>query len=102
MRSVTEQPGDAIGLERWPVWSTTVVVAVEPFDAIDEAASMLRLEIASFDRACNRFRADSEISALNRVGNTTEPASPTFVAALSSALWAARATDGAVDPTVGR
>jgi FAD:protein FMN transferase len=103
MRTVTERLDDfPIGLARWSVWSTTAVVAVEPPDAIDEAAGMLRLEIASFDRACNRFRPDSELSILNRVGYTTEPASPILVEALSSALQASRATDGAVDPTVGR
>jgi thiamine biosynthesis lipoprotein len=78
------------------------MVAVEPPEAIDEAAAMLRLEIASFDLACNRFRPESEISVLNRVGHTTEPASPVFVEALTCALRAARVTDGAVDPTVGR
>jgi FAD:protein FMN transferase len=78
------------------------MVAVEPLEAIDEAAAMLRLEIASFDLACNRFRPESEISALNRVGHTTEPASRVFMQALMSALRAARITDGAVDPTVGR
>jgi FAD:protein FMN transferase len=103
MKTSAERLEDrALGLERWSVWSTTAMVAVEPPEAIDEAAAMMRLEIGSFDRACNRFRPESEISVLNRVGHTTEPASPVFVEALTAALRAARVTDGAVDPTVGR
>jgi FAD:protein FMN transferase len=103
MRALAERLRDReVGLERWSVWSTTAMVAVEPTDAIDDAVAMLRREIASFDVACNRFRPESEISVLNRVGHTTEPASALFVEALTSALRAARLTDGAVDPTVGR
>jgi thiamine biosynthesis lipoprotein len=92
----------SIGLESWSAWSTSVTVAVDPPVAVNEAAAILRREIASFDLACNRFRADSEVSVLNRVGHTAEPASQTFVEALAVALRAARLTDGTVDPTVGR
>jgi FAD:protein FMN transferase len=103
MTTITGRPIDrSIGLERWSVWSTIAMVAVDPPDAIDAAAELLRLEIAAFDLACNRFRFDSEVSVLNHLGRTRGPASPLFMEALESALRGARVTDGAVDPTVGR
>ena len=94
--------GNSIGRESWSAWSTSVTVAVDPPAALDAATDLLRREISSFDRACNRFRPDSEVSRLNRAGRTEGPVSPLFMEALTSALRAARLTGGAVDPTVGR
>jgi thiamine biosynthesis lipoprotein len=54
------------------------------------------------DRTYSRFRADSEISRLNaRVGEVV-PVSPLLSEAVGAALRASRASDGLVDPTVGR
>jgi FAD:protein FMN transferase len=54
------------------------------------------------DRACSRFRADSELTALNAAaGSGGVRASATLIEALQLALRAARATDGDVDPTLG-
>ena len=52
------------------------------------------------DRACSRFRPDSEISVVCRDGGPAE-ISPLLAEALEAALRAARLTDGLVDPTVG-
>jgi thiamine biosynthesis lipoprotein len=54
------------------------------------------------DLACSRFREDSELSALNRAGGRWTAAGPLLLEALDAAIWAAAATGGAVDPTVGR
>jgi thiamine biosynthesis lipoprotein len=56
--------------------------------------------IAQFDAACNRFRADSEISRLNASPAGTYTISETFELALDGALRAGWATDGLCDPTV--
>ena len=59
-------------------------------------------ELAAIDRACSRFRDDSELSALNRSAGEPFAASPLLIEAVEVALRAARITDGDVDPTIGR
>jgi thiamine biosynthesis lipoprotein len=59
-------------------------------------------ELAAIDAACSRFRDDSELTALNRAGGRPFRASPLLAEALAVALRAAEATDGDVDPTIGR
>jgi thiamine biosynthesis lipoprotein len=55
-----------------------------------------------FDRRLSRFRADSELSALNADPREIVPASALLRAAIGAAVWAARTTDGLVDPTLLR
>ncbi len=54
------------------------------------------------DRAYSRFRADSELMAVNTAGGRTTRVSPLVARALAGAIDAARRSEGAVDPTVGR
>jgi thiamine biosynthesis lipoprotein len=54
------------------------------------------------DATYSRFRADSELSGLNARPGQTVPITPLLALAIGAALRGARATDGAVDPTVGR
>lgn len=67
--------------------------------ALDRALPLVRETLERFDAACSRFRADSELSRLNR-GELTQ-VSPLLFTALEEALRAARLTGGDVDPTVG-
>lgn len=53
------------------------------------------------EAALSRFRADSELSALNASAGEPFRASPLLLAAVRAALAAARATDGAYDPGLG-
>jgi len=72
---------------------------------IADAAPARRAVEALLDRvdvACSRFREDSELSELNRAGGRWTAAGPLLLESLDAALWAAAATGGAVDPTVGR
>ncbi len=66
---------------------------------------MLEADLAAVDLACSRFRADSEIVALDRAmgGADAGPVtvSPLLAEAIAVALRAARLTGGDVDPTVG-
>lgn len=67
-----------------------------------EARHAVESELAAIDRACSRFRADSELSRLNeRPGRPIQVSSLLFEA-LVLALDAARMTGGDVDPTLGR
>ncbi len=72
-------------------------------DAVLEAASRIAVaEIEALDLACSRFRDDSELALLNREPGRPVPVSELLFDAVSTALDAAAATDGVVDPTVGR
>ncbi|MDQ6606520.1 MAG: FAD:protein FMN transferase, partial [Actinomycetota bacterium] len=61
----------------------------------------LRRTVEEFDLACSRFRADSELCALNRAAGATVRVSPLLLEAVGASLRAARLTDGDIDPTVG-
>jgi thiamine biosynthesis lipoprotein len=62
---------------------------------------MLRAEIEAVDRACSRFRPDSELAHfLANAGGTVEVSALLFEA-LEVAYSVAERTHGAVDPTVG-
>jgi thiamine biosynthesis lipoprotein len=59
-----------------------------------------RAFLAGFDRRLSRFRADSELSRLNRDPGERVPASPLLRAFIRAAIWAARRSGGLVDPTL--
>ena len=81
---------------------TTAVVAVSDPDALERSRSVVEDTIAAFDRACSRFREDSELSALNAAGGRPVEVSQLLLEAVGAAIRAAELTDGDVDPTVGR
>jgi thiamine biosynthesis lipoprotein len=56
---------------------------------------------AEWERVFSRFRADSELSAVNAGETTFVAVSPLFAQALAAALAAANRTEGLVDPTLG-
>ena len=70
-------------------------------DRLPAAMDAVARTVGAFDRACSRFRGDSELSAINRAAGHATSASPLMIAAVQSALRAASLTDGAVDPTLG-
>jgi thiamine biosynthesis lipoprotein len=76
-------------------------VTVEDPAALADALEITTREIDALDRACSRFRDDSELARLNAAGGAEFNASPLLYDALAAALRAAAATDGLVDPTVG-
>jgi thiamine biosynthesis lipoprotein len=90
-----------IATARWEALGTTVVLRVARPSALLHARSLVEDELDRIDRACSRFRADSEIERLNACAGRLMPASPLLIEALETALRAARLTDGAVDPTLG-
>ena len=83
-----------------------VQLVVTAPDRISEARDLLAADLAELDRACSRFRPDSEVSQLGRApggpsGLITAIVSPLLAEAVAVALRAASLTDGDVDPTVG-
>jgi thiamine biosynthesis lipoprotein len=66
------------------------------------AARILHEELDRIDRLASRFRDDSEIARLHRAAGRQVRVSDDLLDTVLVALRAAEATDGAVDPTVGR
>jgi FAD:protein FMN transferase len=91
----------APGSSTWEALGTSVVLRVIDPAALDGARAAVEHELAAIDRACSRFRADSELSALNARAGLWTSLSPLLLEALEVALRAAELTDGNVDPTVG-
>jgi thiamine biosynthesis lipoprotein ApbE len=87
---------------RWRALGTTVELRVSEESALERAEAAVRRELEAIDRACSRFREDSELTALNARAGSTSRVSPLLGDALAVALRAAALTDGDVDPTIGR
>ncbi len=85
----------------FPVWGTTAFLMVTAEHRMDIARRELDAELAAMGDACDRFRADSELSRLNAAGGRPMRVSALFAETLKRALEVAEATDDAVDPTVG-
>lgn len=81
---------------------TTAVVATADPGAEGDACAAVERELDAIDRACSRFRPDSELARVNCAGGGAVAIGPLLLEALRVALAAARTTDGLVDPTIGR
>jgi thiamine biosynthesis lipoprotein len=85
----------------FPALGTNVVVLVADRAALAEARAECERVVAEVDRACSRFRDDSDLVRVNAHQNEHVRVSQWFVNALDVALFGARVTNGLVDPTVG-
>jgi thiamine biosynthesis lipoprotein len=85
----------------FPALGTGAVVVVTEGAALDAASAAIQAELAEIDLACSRFRADSELTAVNAAAGHWAPASALLLDAVGAALRAARLTGGDVTPTVG-
>lgn len=92
---------EQLGEARWEAWSTSVVLRLADPRGLAAARTAIERELDAIDRACSRFRPDSEIAQANASAGRTVRVSPLLAEALALALRAARMTDGDVDPTVG-
>ena len=86
----------------FPALGTGAVVVVEDPDVLDVATAAAKDEIDAIDRACSRFRADSDLERVNAAQGRSVVVSDVLLDAVQVAIDAARWTDGAVDPTIGR
>jgi len=96
--STTLLTGDTVA--QWPVWSTTARVVVTDPGALADARALVEEELAAVDKACSRFRSDSELALAEQAGEETE-VSELLAELLGAALRAAEQTAGDVDPTLG-
>ncbi|HLY94244.1 MAG TPA: FAD:protein FMN transferase [Gaiellaceae bacterium] len=86
----------------FPALGTTAVLAVADEDRLPAARAALERELVDVDAACSRFRSDSELARVNASAGSRVPVGAYLYEALRVALRAAAATNGVVDPTVGR
>lgn len=85
----------------WEALGTSVHVVVTDRSSLAASVSAIRDVMAEVDATYSRFRADSELMALElRVGQAVT-VSPLLLEAIDAGIRAARATDGASDPTLG-
>jgi FAD:protein FMN transferase len=83
---------------RFEVWSSTASVVVTDPAALRPVVGIVRAGLDEVDRACSRFRPDSELAGLTP---GTSVLSPLLADLVGTALDAAEASGGLVDPTVG-
>ncbi len=96
---MSSETPDLIRLE---AFGTVGLVAVRDPARTDAAVAAVTRVVDEFDRACSRFRPDSELSAVNAAAGSAVVVGPVLLEAVTAALRAARLTAGDVDPTVGR
>lgn len=90
-----------VAIRDWAQWSTSCRLAVTEPALLSRAASVVDDLLADVDRACSRFRADSELLTLAPDASGWIELSSMLTDLVDVALEAARRTDGAVDPTIG-
>ncbi len=86
----------------WRALGTYVQLSVADAARLTDARRHAQVLLAHVDRACSRFRADSDLTRANAAAGRWVQVDPLLVAAVEAALGAAEATDGLVDPTLGR
>jgi thiamine biosynthesis lipoprotein len=92
---------DAPDRRDWTVWGLTASVVVDDPTALDVAERTVRDLLDEVDRACSRFRDDSELSRLRGQLSRGVEVSPLLATLVASAIQAADLSGGDVDPTLG-
>lgn len=98
----TDQPqGGGTATRDWPLWSTQARLVVTEPGMLPAAHTLVVDHLAAIEKACSRFRGDSEITALGHRHGAPTQVSPLLAGFLRAAVRAAERTNGDVDPTVG-
>jgi thiamine biosynthesis lipoprotein len=87
---------------RWPALGTLTELAVTRPEQLDQAVRLAQQLLDRVDRACSRFRSDSDLARANAVAGCWTPVDRLLVDAVAAAVRAAEATGGLVDPALGR
>jgi thiamine biosynthesis lipoprotein ApbE len=85
----------------WQALGTSVELVLTDGGALDRARAIVEQELDEIDRACSRFREDSDLTRVNARAGRTVRVDPLLIEATELALRAAELTAGDVDPTVG-
>ncbi len=95
-------PEAAPAFDRFGIWGTSAVLGVTQPELLEAARGLLDAELALVEQAASRFRAGTEILALNHAAGTGPIAvTPVLLDLVTCALGADATTGGACDPTVG-
>lgn len=86
---------------RFEVFGTYGFLAVRE-GSLEDALGLVRGATADVDATCSRFRTDSDLARVNARPGRWVDVDPLLAAAVRVALDAAAATDGLVDPLLGR
>ena len=100
--TVTVRQSPRIATASWQALGTTALVRVADEDDLDRAVRALRRELVSIDRAASNSRCDSELSRVLQARGRPVGIGERLRAAVLAALLGASATDGLVDPTLGK
>jgi thiamine biosynthesis lipoprotein len=85
----------------WQALGTSVELVLSDSSALAQARAIVERQLDEIDRACSRFREDSELTRVNACAGRTVRVDPLLIEAIEVALRAAELTGGDVDPTVG-
>jgi thiamine biosynthesis lipoprotein ApbE len=88
-------------LASWQALGTSVVLQLTDPDALALARMIVEGHLREIDRACSRFRADSDLELVNASAGISVRVGALLIEAVEVALRAARLTDGDVDPALG-
>ena len=94
-------PRETIASRRGRALGTDFVLVTTNGRVIEAAARVLGIELEAIDRACSRFRSDSEICKLQAAGGRPVGVSRLLFEAVAASVRASEQTGGAVDATVG-
>ncbi|HEY5261208.1 MAG TPA: FAD:protein FMN transferase [Solirubrobacteraceae bacterium] len=97
MLTGTRKPASA----SWRALGTSVVLKLTDPGALGHARRIVEKHVREIDRACSRFRADSELERVNAGAGTPVPVGEVLLEAMEVGLRAARLTEGDVDPALG-
>lgn len=86
---------------RWQALGTSVELLVIDARALGDARLLVERELDAIDRACSRFRKDSELARANARNGRVGTIGPLLIEAVQVAMRAAELTGGDVDPTLG-
>jgi len=96
----TVEPAGA-GTATWRALGTYVHLSTAYQAALEPARRIAIGLLAEVDRACSRFREDSDLVRANANAGSWTNVDPLLVQAITAAVDAAEQTDGLVDPTLG-
>jgi FAD:protein FMN transferase len=97
------EPGPAqVASATFDALGTTAQVVTLDASSLAPARRAVEHELAAIDSACSRFRGDSALARVNASPGRWVAISDVLCDAIHRALLAAAATDGRVDPTIGR
>lgn len=98
MLTGTDKPVSA----SWRALGTSVVLKLADPGALAQARRIVEGHVQGIDRACSRFRADSELERVNASAGAPVRVGSLLLEAVEVGLRAARLTAGDVDPALGQ